>query len=312
MSSASMRVLIAEDDITSRSILQAVMGKWGYEVVTVNDGEAALEVLQRPDAPPMALLDWMMPGLDGIEVCRRVRAMNAAEPPYLIILTARGEKSDIVAGLEAGADDYIAKPYNNEELRARLGVGTRVITLQKSLRTALQDAERLALTDALTGIANRRAILVRLESVMARVARENGSLWVSMLDIDHFKQVNDSFGHAAGDEVLRECVRRITSSIRPYDTVGRFGGEEFLLIVATVGTPPAMEVFERVRNAVAETEFIVDGTGLTITVSQGVARWTGAETTDEIIRRADDALYQAKTNGRNRVENQETQTTIQS
>ena len=304
MNADRMKVLIAEDDITSRSILQAVMGKWGYDVTTAHDGEAAWELLQRPDAPKMALLDWMMPGMDGIELCRRVRAMEADEPPYLILLTARGEKSDIVAGLDAGADDYIAKPYNNDELQARLGVGMRVLTLQQRLRQALLEAERLALTDALTGIPNRRAILARLQSEMARVTRENAVLWVSMLDIDHFKHVNDTLGHAAGDIVLCECVRRVTGIIRPYDVAGRFGGEEFLLVLSAPGTPPCKDVLERVRGEIAARPFTVGETGapVNITVSQGVALWNGAETADALIRRADDALYRAKETGRNRVE----------
>lgn len=305
MSDPRMKVLVAEDDVTSRSILQAVMGKWGYDVVTAHDGRMAWELLRQPDAPRIALLDWMMPEMDGVEVCRRVRALETDEPPYLIILTARGEKSDIVAGLKAGADDYISKPYNNEELQARLGVGMRVLALQASLHRALESAELLALTDALTGISNRRAILARLQSEMARVTREDAGLWVSMLDIDHFKNVNDTLGHAAGDEVLCECVRRVTGVLRPYDAVGRFGGEEFLLVLSTRGTPPCGEVFERVRKAVGERPFDAAGTPVSVTVSQGVVRWDGAETADEVIRRADEALYQAKSNGRNRVESPE-------
>jgi two-component system cell cycle response regulator len=297
-----MRVLIAEDDVTSRSILQAVMGKWGYDVVTASDGETALKLLQQPDAPKMALLDWMMPAMDGIELCRRVRAVETADPPYLILLTARGEKADIVAGLGAGADDYIAKPYNNAELQARLGVGQRVLALQERLRRALADAEQLALTDALTGIPNRRAIMARLQSEMARGGREKAALWVSILDLDHFKIVNDTFGHSAGDMVLCECAQRIAGVIRPYDAVGRFGGEEFLLVLSTPGTAIFKDAFERVRGVVAARPFLAGQTEVTVTVSQGVAQWNGAETAAELIRRADEALYRAKENGRNRIE----------
>ena len=301
MNGTKMKVLVAEDDVTSRSILQAVMGKWGYDVVTAQDGEVAWEILQRPDAPQMALLDWMMPGLDGVELCRRVRAQETDEPPYLIILTARGEKPDIVAGLKAGADDYIAKPYNSEELQARLGVGMRVLELQDHLRRALGEAKRLALTDPLTGISNRRAIFALLQSEMARMTRDKGALWVSMLDIDHFKRVNDTLGHSAGDVVLRECAQRITAVIRPYDATGRFGGEEFLLVVPTRSDYLVKEAFERVRGMIADHEFVVGGNRVSVTVSQGVAPWNGTETADELIRRADEALYCAKEGGRNRV-----------
>ena len=298
----AMRALIAEDDVTSRTMLQAILARWGYDLVVVADGLAAWEALQRDDAPRLALLDWMMPGMDGLEVCRRVRARETAEPPYLIILTARGDKADIVAGLEAGADDYIAKPYDSGELRARLGVGRRVIELQERLRFALAEAQRLARTDPLTEVHNRRAILGLLDAELARAARGNGPLSVSMLDIDHFKRVNDTFGHAAGDAVLCECARRIAAAIRPYDIVGRFGGEEFLLVINTNGVEPCTNPFERVRAAVADAPFPVGPGGVLITVSQGVACWNGTESGEQLVHRADTALYRAKENGRDRVE----------
>ena len=298
----AMRALIAEDDVTSRTMLQAILTRWGYDLVVVADGLAAWEVLRRADAPRLALLDWMMPGLDGPEVCRRVRAHQTAEPPYLIILTARGDKTDIVAGLEAGADDYIAKPYDSGELRARLGVGSRVVELQDRLRRALADAQRLARTDPLTEVPNRRAILGILEAELARAARGHGVLSVSMLDIDHFKHVNDTLGHAAGDAVLQECVRRIGAAVRPYDIVGRFGGEEFLLVISSRSGEPCAAPFERVRATVADLPFDVGAERIAVTVSQGVACWNGTETGEELIRRADAALYHAKENGRNRVE----------
>jgi len=297
-----MKILIAEDDLTTRSILRAVLMKWGYDVEAVNDGNEALAALLREDPPKLAVLDWMMPGISGVEICARLRAEDNPLPPYLILLTARDKKEDIVKGLQSGANDYILKPFDNEELRARLRVGERMIDLQDKLFQSIEQQKKLALTDPLTGIANRRAILDRLEMEMARAERKNTSLWIAILDIDHFKRINDNFGHLVGDRVLQECVERISRSIRKYDCFGRYGGEEFLLVFPTADNGAEIQAMERIRKTIADESMTVEGIPISITVSLGAARWNRKDNIDDLILKADDALYQAKKNGRNRIE----------
>jgi len=295
-----MRVLIAEDDRASRSLLERVLLKWGYEVAVTCDGEEAWRTLQRDDAPSLVVLDWMMPGLDGPEVCRRVRELDAPNPPYLILLTARDSKSDIVAGLEAGANDYLGKPFDKDELRARLEVGRRFTELNSKLLATQAILAEQALADALTGIMNRRAILERLSEEMARAQRDATRLGIGMIDIDHFKHVNDVYGHVAGDRVLREVAGRASSATRPYDGFGRFGGEEFLTIVPACPGVEVVSVLERIRTAVGDSPVEVEGHQVRVTVSIGGAM-SGVGSVDELIRSADDALYQAKAAGRDRV-----------
>lgn len=295
-----MRVLIAEDDRVSRDLLQQVLGKWGCEVVVTSDGDEAWEVLQHDDAPRLAILDWMMPGLDGPEICRRVRARNAADPPYVILLTARGGKDDIVIGLEAGADDYVGKPFDRAELLARLEVGRRFTELNARLLETQRILAEQALTDALTGVMNRRAILGRLEEEIARAHREETTLGVGMIDIDHFKRVNDVYGHTAGDAVLREIAVRSRSAMRQYDAFGRFGGEEFLAIVPDSPDSEVRGVLERIRTAVCAGPVETQGNTLMVTVSIGGVT-SGASSADMLICSVDDALYKAKADGRNRV-----------
>ena len=295
-----MRILIAEDDVTSRLLLKRVLENWGYEVTVTRDGTEAWQALQAEDAPRLAILDWMMPGMDGVDVCRRVRARATLQPPHIILLTALGDQQSVVTGLNAGADDFVRKPYDPDELRARLEVGRRLVGLNDELLEAQHALEILARTDALTKVLNRRAIVDELEREVDRAAREGSPLGLGMLDIDHFKVVNDTYGHAAGDAVLCEVVRRILGVMRPYDTFGRFGGEEFLVLVPGVGERELQEVLERIRNVIGCTVVVVEGHELLVTVSLGGAT-RGSESADGLIARADDALYAAKEQGRDRV-----------
>ena len=209
-----MRALVAEDDAASRILLQKVLTKWGYEVVTARSGgEEAWTILTGDNAPDIAVLDWMMPELDGVEVCRRIRALDLSSPPYLILLTSRGDKQDIATGLEAGAADYVQKPFDHDELRARLLVGRRFAELNRKLLEAQGELRRQALTDPLTHIMNRRAILMRLTEEMARAPRQGLPLSVGSMDIDHFKLVNDNYGHAGGDFVLQNVVERALKAL---------------------------------------------------------------------------------------------------
>jgi len=296
-----MKVLVADDDPASRLLLQRVIVRWGYEVVAVPDGEEAWEILTRPDAPDLAVLDWMMPRLDGVEICRRIRAMDLINPPYLILLTSRGDKHDIATGLEAGASDYVQKPFDPDELRARLLVGRRFAELNAKLLDMQRELERQALTDPLTQVMNRRAILGRLEEELARATREREPLSIAILDIDHFKAVNDQYGHAAGDAVLQTVVARVQEAVRPYDALGRIGGEEFLLVLPGVGKEQLLPLLERIRATIkAEPVVIPSGRKISVTVSLGGAT-AADECAEELLRAADDALYQAKNDGRDRV-----------
>jgi diguanylate cyclase (GGDEF)-like protein len=295
-----MRILIAEDDVTSRLLLKRVLENWGYEVIVTKDGAEAWEALQAADAPRLAILDWMMPGMDGVDVCRRVRTRDTLQPPYIILLTALGDKESVVTGLEAGADDYVGKPYDADELHARLEVGRRLVALNDDLLEAQDALKILARTDSLTRVLNRGAIVGELEREVERAAREGSPLGLGMLDIDHFKSVNDTYGHAAGDVVLREVVRRVLGVMRPYDSFGRFGGEEFLVLVAGSSERELGDVLERIRKVIGSTPIVVDGHELIVTVSLGGAT-RGSESADGLIARADDAMYAAKEQGRDRV-----------
>jgi len=296
-----VQILIAEDDLVSRKILTVVLTKWGYDPVAVKDGDAAWVAMQKPDAPKLAILDWNMPLLDGLEVCRRIRKMETSEPPYLIILTSKTEKSDIVRGLEAGGNDYISKPYDNAELLARINVGKRMIDLQASLNKAKEEMAHLAMHDPLTGIFNRAAILNAVEVEISRAKRTSGCLSVAMLDIDHFKRVNDTYGHQVGDDMLCGFVQCIQENLRDYDCMGRYGGEEFLVIAPDSTGHPEQSLYQRLCDGVSAHPITTRDSSIDISVSIGVAEWKTDCTVDTILARADAALYRAKDEGRNRV-----------
>ena len=205
-----MRILIAEDDFTSRTVLSGVLKKEGHEVMATVNGAEAWEALQQPDAPVLVILDWMMPEMDGPEVVRRVRALQTDRPPYIIMLTTKGDKADIIAGLDAGANDYLAKPFDPGELRARIEVGRRMVEMQDALIESREILTHQATHDPLTGLPNRRAILDRLREELARTRRHDDMLAVGMFDIDHFKQVNDTYGHQTGDDVLCGLAQILT------------------------------------------------------------------------------------------------------
>ncbi len=296
-----MRILIAEDDFTSRSILVAILKKWSYELLVTKDGLAAWEALSSPDAPRLALLDWDMPGLNGLEVCRRIREKETPNPPYIILLTGRGEKGDIVRGLETGANDYVAKPYDSAELQARIRVGERMLEMQDKLLEARDAMERLAMHDPLTGVFNRRAILDRLAQEISRAKRDGAALSIGMFDLDHFKKINDAFGHQAGDDVLVAFVERVQAGLRGHDCVGRYGGEEFLVIAPGSEGRTDEGLYERLGAAVAGAPIPTKEGEVSLTVSIGVASGKGCGTVDELLAAADAALYEAKASGRNRV-----------
>jgi diguanylate cyclase (GGDEF)-like protein len=291
-----MRVLIAEDHPHLGQLLREQLHPWGYESVVVRDGLAALDAMRSADSPRLALLDWLMPGLDGIEVCRRLRAETAAHYAYLIVMTGQGGRQQMLEGLEAGADEFVVKPVEPAELKARLGAGRRIIAMQEQLR---DQASR----DALTGLWNRNAVLNILDRELKRGRRDGQPVAVMLADLDHFKRINDTFGHLAGDAVLSQTARRMLSSLRPYDAVGRYGGEEFLVVLPGCDTVSVLGLAERLRNCVSANFVEIEGENVQITFSLGVSVAEGQAGPDalDLLRSADSALYAAKRSGRNRV-----------
>lgn len=296
-----VKVLIADDSLVMRRLLEASLTGWGYEPVSVADGHQAWELLNGDDPPPIAILDWMMPGLSGLEVCRRVRQRGPAPYVYVILLTARGMREDIVEGLNAGADDYVVKPFDKHELEVRLRAGRRIIDLQSELMRAQQRLREQATRDSLTGIWNRACILEMLERELDRARREAAPLGVLLLDLDHFKQLNDTYGHQFGDQALRLFAERIQSAVRSYDCFGRYGGEEFLIVAPRCGQSELFAQAERLRRTTEASPFEIDGVCFPLTVSIGASSADSAHpaTSQELIRAADEALYQAKRSGRN-------------
>ncbi len=299
-----MRILIAEDDLVTRRLLQAHITKWGHEVVVAKDGAEAWNILNAPDAPPLVILDWMMPGMDGVTICRELRQGEKQPYVYIILLTARTNKADLIEGLEAGADDYIVKPFDAHELQVRVRAGSRIIRLQEDLMAALAASDFQATHDALTGIWNRKAVIDRLKAELARSKREGGSVGVVVADLDHFKQVNDTHGHLAGDAVLREVTSRLAASMRPYDVMGRYGGEEFLMVFPDCDLECSRAAAERLRSLLNEKPLVTYEGVFPLTMSFGVAISHSGNSLDwdSLIKRADGALYRAKNKGRNRVE----------
>ncbi len=295
------RILVAEDNAVSRLMLESLLGKWGFEVQAVTDGCRAYEALTQAGAPRLAILDWEMPGMDGVQVCRKIREIETDDPPYLIMLTSHGDRDDVVEGLDAGANDYIAKPFYRAELRARVDVGCRMLELRAQLKHARDALAYEAMHDPLTGIFNRRAILSMLRKELARAAREDKPLSVGLCDIDHFKQVNDTYGHQTGDDVLCGLVQRVQGALRSYDHFGRYGGEEFLVLVPGATGAAESNLYERLRAAVANDAIHTRSGAVAITVSIGVAEGTGEAAMDAVLAAADAALYRAKSEGRNRI-----------
>ncbi|HVO98016.1 MAG TPA: diguanylate cyclase [Bryobacteraceae bacterium] len=300
-----MRILIADDSIVSRHLLDATLRKWGYEVVVACDGVEAWNYLQAEDAPKLAILDWVMPGLTGPEVCRRVRehAHDKDSYTYLILLTSKSLREDLIEGMESGADDYLTKPFDQHELKVRLRAGTRIIDLQRELVAAREELREQATKDFLTRIWNRSSILDIFQRELARGSRENRHVGLVIADLDQFKSVNDTYGHFAGDAVLREFARRMQAVTRPYDAVGRYGGEEFLIILPGCDAACTASQAERMRAALSSEAMFINEKPHLVTCSFGATCWRpGMDSSAEsLIRVADNALYMAKGQGRDRV-----------
>ncbi|MGB8523222.1 MAG: diguanylate cyclase, partial [Candidatus Acidiferrales bacterium] len=290
------QIVIAEDDPISRRLLEVLLTRSGYQVSVAANGTEALELLEQVDAPRLAVLDWMMPGLEGLQVCRKIRERKDRPYTYILLLSARAQKEDLLLGLESGADDYLTKPFDVLELRARLHVGQRILQLQDRLMEKGAELLFRATHDSLTELPNRGMVLDMLRRERSRQVRGGGLFGIILLDIDHFKNVNDTYGHQCGDAVLQEVARIMTASVRAYDTVGRYGGEEFLIVVPSTDAASLFGLSERIRHTIAA-KLIATGSGeISITVSLGLAVSNGiaALTPEAMLGTADEALYRAK------------------
>ena len=297
-------VLVADDDAISRTVLESHLRKWQLNVISAKDGLYAWHELQKENAPSLIILDWMMPGISGIELCRRIRERKSSHYPYIILLTARDAKQDLIEALDAGADDYLTKPFDASELRSRLRVGSRILRLQNELRRKEEELRFEALHDRLTGLWNREAIMNFMDREIARGKRSRDFAGVLMMDVDHFKSINDNYGHLVGDAVLQEISRRLTRGMRSYDWAGRYGGEEFLVLLCNCNPEILTMCAERLREAISAEPIRVGDLELNVTVSIGGAL-TSSDcqlTRDQMIGRADAALYRAKHRGRNCVD----------
>lgn len=300
---AAVKILIADDEALSRRMLEKTLHRAGYEVVAVADGLAATEQLCHLDGPRMALLDWEMPELDGPAVCQKVRAIKEHSYVYMVLLTSKRLKTDIVTGLRSGADDYLTKPFDPEELKARLRTGQRILHLEGRLVEAREDMRFKATHDALTSLFNRGVIMDLLWREVSRSRREHIPTAILLGDIDHFKKINDTHGHLVGDQVLQEVARRLLLSVRSYDYVGRYGGEEFLVILNNCPAASAPGRAEEIRTALSGAPVSTGVGQLAVTMSMGMhqAENWGSRTVEELLHEVDIALYAAKAAGRNRV-----------
>ena len=296
-----MKILVADDEAVSRHLLEKTLTRASYEVIAVENGVLAAEQLCRPDGPRLALLDWVMPELLGPDVCRHVRQRRDQPYVYMVLLTSKESKQDVVAGLESGADDYLIKPFDPDELKARLRTGLRILQLEDKLVEAREGMRFKATHDPLTSLLNRGVIMDLVSKELVRAQREKSSITVLLGDLDHFKQVNDTYGHPIGDEVLRETARRLLASVRSYDLVGRYGGEEFLMVLNSCGAINAFARAEQIREAISKLPVQTARGALPVTMSLGVLPTgeLGPHSLEDILAEVDVALYAAKMAGRN-------------
>jgi two-component system cell cycle response regulator len=299
-----MRVLVVDDDPLTLHMVVYRLRQWGHEVVSANDGTSAWELIESTPAPNVVIMDWMMPGISGPELCRRIRGRAGAPYLYVILLTGRNHYEDLIAGLDAGADDYLTKPFHLGELDARLRAGKRIVDLQNELISTREALRIQAMQDPLTQILNHGAILDALLREVDRAHRQHQPVSIILGDLDSFKAVNDTYGHIVGDQILIEVAERMRACLRSYDSIGRYGGEEFLMVLPNSDADQALSLAERIRMAVSNTPFRYKDLELHVTLSQGVTTWTEPYPfpLDRLIQTADGALYLVKHAGRNGVE----------
>jgi two-component system cell cycle response regulator len=296
-------ILIAEDSAMYRRVIGDHLKAWGFDFQCVKDGKDAWKLLLQKDAPRLALLDWILPEIDGIELCRRLRERGNDEAyTYTILLTAKNQKREMLEAMHAGADDFLVKPFDPLELKARLLVGKRIVELQQKLFSANHALHFAASHDFLTGAWNRAEILAFMEREFARARRDAKPVGIVLVDVDHFKKINDKFGHEGGDLVLKEVTNCFSDSLREYDGIGRYGGEEFLLVIPGCNLEITVRRANQIREMISSKIILTPYGTTNVTVSMGVTVAEASSNTELLLRDADSALYQAKRNGRNRVE----------
>ncbi|GAA0858404.1 diguanylate cyclase [Aliiglaciecola litoralis] len=290
-----MKVIVAEDDPVTQLLISETLKRWDYHVLVAKNGLEVLALLAEHGDVQLFLLDWQMPELDGIELCKKLKTSRGTSCCYIIMLTSKKATENIVQALDSGADDFISKPFSPEELKVRLKVGCRIIETENSL---LHQAHH----DGLTNTLNHRAIVDVLSQLWSRSVRDKSSLAVLMLDIDYFKRINDSYGHQVGDYALKHFCKLVKQELRPYDSLGRYGGEEFAVCLPSTEADEAMIVAQRIRTCVESHPVEYDGLNFTMTVSIGVSVFSeNQQSYKELLLDADRAVYDAKSKGRNAV-----------
>jgi two-component system, cell cycle response regulator len=300
-----LRILVAEDSRVYRHLISSCLKQWDFSFVMANDGKSAWEALESESAPTLAILDWILPEMTGLELCQRIRSrVDNEQYVYTIVLTAKNHPHDLLAAMEAGADDFLSKPFDPAELKARLLAGRRIILLQRELISARESLRFAATHDSMTGLLNRMESIAFLRREIARGRREGLPVGIVLTDLDHFKKVNDTYGHSAGDAVLQEAARRFRAGLREYDGVGRYGGEEFLLIMPGCDLPTTVQRAEAIRRLIEKDAVVAPQGNVSATVSMGVTVADPARdaSIESLLENADEALYRAKRSGRNRVE----------
>jgi diguanylate cyclase (GGDEF)-like protein len=302
-SSLPFKILVADDSAISRRLVKHSLSGERYEVLFAKDGREALDLFAE-HRPAVVITDWSMPDIGGLELCRRIRQDFQDSPSHLILLTSNADKEQVVEGLAAGADDYLTKPFHSGELVARVEVGRRIVELHREIRTKNQLLEAMALTDSLTGLPNRRAVEVWASRQLSAAARHGFHFWAVMADLDFFKKINDTYGHDAGDTVLKTFAEILKTHTRQSDLCARLGGEEFLVMMTHSNKEGVVIAVERIRKQFENSQFSFGSSTTTATASFGVARFRASKVPDwnALVACADTALYAAKSKGRNRVE----------
>lgn len=303
-----MKILIAEDEPKARELLKKTLEDWGHEVLVAANGLEAWNIFQKENVK-LVIADWIMPEMEGTELCRNIRKSETSGYVYCILLTSRDGKEHIVEGLEAGADDYVIKPFEKAEFKVRLRAGERIINLEKTLSEKNRTLEELSLIDPLMEIGNRRHFYATIERMQDRAIRYNESYGVIMCDVDLFKKYNDTYGHLPGDQLLKDIATSIKRSCRNSDEIFRYGGEEIVILVPGQNLDGAAVVAGKIRQGIESLNIAHRGSDKGIvTISCGVSAYTPEDHKlpwENLLDRADKALYKAKTNGRNQVRSEQ-------
>ena len=302
-SSQELKILVADDSAIYRKLVEHTLSDDHHTVIFAKNGREALQ-LYAEHRPALVITDWTMPDISGLELCQKIRKDFQQHFAHIILLTSNDDKEQVVEGLAAGADDYLTKPFHQGELRARVHVGLRVVELHRQVQAQNRQLEELALTDPLTGLANRRAVDIWITRQLSAAARHDFPIWVAICDLDHFKKVNDTFGHEAGDNVLKAFAEILKHCTRQSNICGRQGGEEFLVVITHVERDNSVIAFERIRKQMEQQKFTANKETFSVTTSIGIAGFRGTKppTFADLLASADEALYAAKRKGRNRIE----------